>query len=117
MTTWQPCDCPEASLLRDILTGEVPAADTPTWRLLADLIEARAAARAVHIARGASLAVSTATDWAAIAGNPSHAELVRRRYPPDGDVQRWVAHGERSCPAPPCAGTHCTALIPAAGAA
>ena len=34
--------------------------------------------------------LSEAADWSELAGHPSHAELQRLRYPPDGDVERWV---------------------------
>lgn len=107
---YTPCHCPEARLFRQVLCGEVPAVDSPTWRALITLVESAAARRAVLIVREASLAISTATDWAATAGNPSHGQLVRRRYPPDGDAARWIAHDTQPCPQPPCTGLDCPHL-------
>jgi hypothetical protein len=102
-----PCGCPEAELLRDILAGQVPAADTHTWRALAAAIDAAATMHTLTALRDASHRISAGADWAAVAGAPSHAELQRRRYPPDGDMERWVAHGDQPCPVTPCAGRDC----------
>ena len=38
--------------------------------------------------------LSEVADWSRIAGHPSHAELQRRRYPPDGNTARWIKQGE-----------------------
>lgn len=41
----------------------------------------------------AAVAMSDALDWSAEARRPSHAELMRRRYPPTGDPDLWVRYG------------------------
>lgn len=38
--------------------------------------------------KAAAVDLSLAADWSA--DRSSHAELIRRRYPPDGDPERWV---------------------------
>lgn len=45
---------------------------------------------------------------AAMCDAPEHAEMMRRRYPPDGDRWRWAYHGENPCPSgwTACAITH-----------
>lgn len=50
-------------------------------RVSLDMRRVLAEAETLHIARlkDAAVDVSQAADWAAIAGNPTHAELVRRR--------------------------------------
>lgn len=90
----EPCDCPEAQLLREILSGQIPAVDSPTWRALAAAIEARAAHLHADTLRQVSAAIHGDIDWRAHAAGPDHRELMRRRYPPDGDIDRWVRHGE-----------------------
>ncbi|WP_226363376.1 hypothetical protein [Pseudonocardia sp. ICBG1142] len=54
---------------------------------VADLRHAHATAL-----RDASTAISAAYTAAGLAHQPSHAELLRRRYPPHGDPTTW-AHG------------------------
>ena len=57
---------------------------------------------AVNRLRAMSHDLASAADWKRIAETPSYAALLRRRYPPDGDVHRYVAHGDQPCPRPPC---------------
>lgn len=43
--------------------------------------------------KAAAVAISEAADWRRLAYQPSHAELVRRRFPPDGDREQWTKFG------------------------
>jgi len=87
MTEFTPCGCPEAELLRQVLTGEVPAVDTPMWAALVALVEAAAVRRLAVFDTGRSFQVNGVDLFAA------PTELHRRRYPPHGDIGHWVRHG------------------------
>lgn len=46
--------------------------------------------------KDASKAISDNGNWSTATCGPSHAELMRRRYPPNGDPELWVRHGPES---------------------
>lgn len=61
------------------------------------LVAARAALEVADARAAVHRAISEGTtemaamyDWAAVATQPSHDQLQRYRYPPDGDADAWV---------------------------
>lgn len=87
---FQPCDCPEAELLRDLLTGRVPAVDTPAWRALTAAIETGAARLAAEHTRQVSHAISAGLTEARTV--PRHA-----RVDPGQQCGRHFCPGRRAC--------------------
>jgi hypothetical protein len=86
----RPCGCPEAELLREILSGQVPAIDSPAWRALAAAIETRAARLAAEHTRQVSHAVSAGLDAA-------RAVPARARSDPGEQCGRYFCPGVRAC--------------------
>jgi hypothetical protein len=48
---------------------------------------------AVQMLKDAAIDLSQARSWTDATRLPSHSELLRRRYPAGGDVERWVREG------------------------
>ncbi|HEY0641564.1 MAG TPA: hypothetical protein VGD67_28385 [Pseudonocardiaceae bacterium] len=92
-TVFTPCPCPEAELLRQILSGEVPAADTPVWRALAAAIESRAAQVACQRLTESRHAIAAHT-----AAERDARQWTRRDgYDRGPDCGRYFCPGTRWC--------------------
>ena len=86
----EPCDCPEATLLREILAGQVPAADTPMWRVLVAAIETGAARLVAESFRQAGHAVSERM-------HAARALPAGVRADPGPVCHRYFCPGQRAC--------------------
>jgi hypothetical protein len=85
------CDTPTTAVPEVVaVTGQ---REHPSAVLLRLLDERLAAA-----GKRAAVVISRARDWGEQGRRPSHAELMRRRYPPTGDVQLWVRYGPAGPP-------------------
>lgn len=94
------------AVVRRALPPSLPNVDSPEWwaspaktRIAALLVLAESYVLADpdrqvrEQLRQVSQAISEGADWSAAAGCTSHAELMRRRYPPTGDPDLWTRYG------------------------
>lgn len=93
-------DLDQAAALLGVLLSLLPSRHVLVVAARAglDVGDLRRAHRAVMVE--SSHAVSAALDWTRQAGEPSHLELQRRRWPPTGDRDLWVKYGPDGPPLP-----------------
>lgn len=109
-----PCRCPEAALLRQVLAGEIPAVDSPTWAALLALVEAAALYRVRNATDGPALVAMTRAGLGvpftelerrrAVPGCPvrcPHCPSVRTVWPPPARTELACPQCRPRHPAPP----------------